>query len=62
MGQRLTTMTSDQKRFPIAPTKFTFEKMATSDGAWMSELLPLHAEDGRGPVHHQVDAHRGDQP
>ena len=41
MGQRLTTMTSGQKRFPIAPTKYAFEKVDNNaDGAWMSELLP----------------------
>ena len=41
MGQRLTTMTSGQKRFPIAPTKRAFEQVANNaGGAWMSELLP----------------------
>ena len=40
-GQRLTTMTSGQKRFPLAPSKYAFEKVANNaDGAWMSELLP----------------------
>ncbi len=38
-GQRLTTMTSGQKRFPIAPSKFRFEQCGRS-GAWVSELLP----------------------
>jgi hypothetical protein len=38
-GQRLTTMTSDQVRFPIAPTIYNFEQVGKS-GAWMSELLP----------------------
>lgn len=38
-GQRLTTMTSGQKRFPLAPTKFKFRQHGQS-GAWMSELLP----------------------
>jgi len=42
MGQRLTTMTSGQKRFPIAPTKYAFEKVDNhADGAWISELLPF---------------------
>ncbi|MBI1373559.1 MAG: DUF1501 domain-containing protein [Phycisphaera sp.] len=40
-GQRLTTMTSGQKRFPIAPSKFKFEQCGQS-GAWVSELLPYH--------------------
>jgi hypothetical protein len=38
-GQRLTTMTSGQKRFPIAPTKFKFARHGQS-GMWVSELLP----------------------
>ena len=37
--QRLTTMTSEQKRFPIAPSKFRFRQHGAS-GAWISELLP----------------------
>ena len=39
MGQRLTTMTSGQKRFPIAPSKFKFAQYGGS-GMWVSELLP----------------------
>ena len=39
MGQRLTTMTSGQKRFPIAPSMFKFEQRGGS-GMWVSELLP----------------------
>jgi hypothetical protein len=40
MGQRLTTMTSGQARFPIAPSKFTFSQ-AGECGMWMNtELLP----------------------
>src|SRR3954467_1891638 len=39
MGQRLTTMTSGQARFPIAPSKYKFERVGKS-GMWMSELLP----------------------
>ncbi|MFN4258761.1 MAG: DUF1501 domain-containing protein [Gemmataceae bacterium] len=38
-GQRLTTMTSGQKRFPIAPSMFKFQQHGQS-GAWVSELLP----------------------
>jgi len=38
-GQRLTTMTSGQKRFPIAPSIFKFRQHGKS-GAWISELLP----------------------
>ncbi len=38
-GQRLTTMTSGQARFPIAPSKFRFQQCGQS-GMWVSELLP----------------------
>lgn len=38
-GQRLTTMTSGQKSFPIAPSLFKFARHGQS-GAWLSELLP----------------------
>lgn len=38
-GQRLTTMTSGQARFPIAPSKFKFARQGKC-GMWVSELLP----------------------
>lgn len=38
-GQRLTGMTSGQKRFPVAPTIFDFKQHGES-GAWVSDLLP----------------------
>jgi hypothetical protein len=38
-GQRLTTMTSGQAKFPVAPTIFKFAQRGKS-GLWMSELLP----------------------
>jgi hypothetical protein len=38
-GQRLTTMTSGQSRFPIAPSMYKFAQHGQS-GAWASELLP----------------------
>ncbi len=41
-GQRLTTMTSGQSRFPIAPSVFKFQQHGQS-GAWISELLPYTA-------------------
>ncbi len=43
MGQRLTTMTSGQARFPIAPTKFKFAQQGEC-GMWMTELLPWKAK------------------
>jgi len=43
-GQRLTTMTSGQKRFPIAPSKFKFGQ-AGSNGLWMNtELMPWQSK------------------
>jgi len=42
-GQRLTTMTSGQMRFPIAPSIFKFAQYGKS-GAWISELLPYTAK------------------
>jgi hypothetical protein len=38
-GQRLTTMTSGQKRFPIAPSVYRFARHGRH-GTWVSELLP----------------------
>ena len=43
MGQRLTTMTSGQARFPIAPSKFKFQQYGKS-GMWVTELLPNTAK------------------
>lgn len=41
MGQRITTMTSGQDRFPIAPSAYKFNKYDNNeDGVWVSELLP----------------------
>src|SRR3954454_6640492 len=42
-GQRLTTMTSEQSRFPIAPSIFKFAQYG-GNGAWVSELLPWTAK------------------
>ncbi len=38
-GQRITTMTSGQARFPVAPSKFAFEQCGEGR-IWMSELVP----------------------
>jgi Protein of unknown function (DUF1501) len=43
MGQRLTTMTSGQTRFPVAPSKYKFTQQGKC-GMWMSELLPWTAK------------------
>lgn len=42
-GQRLSTMTSGQGRFPIAPSKFKFQQHGAC-GTWVSELLPHTAK------------------
>jgi uncharacterized protein DUF1501 len=39
MGQRLTGMTADQKKFPLAGTAFKFNQYGESQ-AWISEALP----------------------
>src|SRR5450755_262754 len=44
-GQRVTTMTSGQTRFPIAPSKYKFQHHDNGgDGVYVSELLPHTAE------------------
>ncbi|MBA4146889.1 MAG: DUF1501 domain-containing protein [Verrucomicrobia bacterium] len=43
MGQRLTTMTSGQSRFPIAPSLYKFKQHGKA-GMWVSELLPWTAK------------------
>ncbi len=43
MGQRLTTMTSGQAKFPVAPSKYKFAQHGPS-GMWISELLPHTAK------------------
>jgi Protein of unknown function (DUF1501) len=43
MGQRLTTMTSGQARFPIAPSKYSFKQYGKG-GMWISEMMPWKAK------------------
>jgi hypothetical protein len=43
MGQRITGMTSGQKRFPVAPSKFKFAQHG-KNGMWVSEVLPWTAK------------------
>jgi len=38
-GQRLTTMTSGQQRFPVAPSKYPFQQHGEC-GMWLSDQLP----------------------
>ena len=46
MGQRLTTMTCGQARFPIAPSKFKFAQHGKC-GMWVSRAAAVDGEDGR---------------
>jgi hypothetical protein len=41
-GQRLTSMSASQSRFPMVPSRYAFERRGQS-GAWVSELLPYTA-------------------
>src|SRR5258706_9729522 len=43
MGQRLTTMTSGQSRFPIAPSIYQFKQYGKA-GMWFSELISHTAQ------------------
>ena len=61
MGQRLTTMTSGQARFPIAPSKFKFAQHGQC-GHVGQRAAAVDGEDGRRHVLHPQHAHRGDQP
>src|SRR5262245_47558751 len=45
MGQRLTTMTSGQARFPIAPSKYKFARHGKC-GMWVGERLPSMSRMG----------------
>jgi uncharacterized protein (DUF1501 family) len=42
-NQRLSTMTSGQSRFPVAPSKFDFRQHGRS-GTWVSDVLPHTAK------------------
>lgn len=47
-GQRLTTMTSGQARFPVAPSMFKFSRFENrQNGVWLSELVPHTASLAR---------------
>lgn len=41
-GQRITTMTSGQARFPVAPSRFKFDRHGAC-GRWVSDALPYTA-------------------
>ena len=42
-GQRLTTMTSGQARFPVAPSKYKFKQQGKC-GMWMNDELLVHTK------------------
>ena len=56
-GQRLTGMTSGQKRFPVAPSVYKFARYGKA-GIWLSELLPHTAKDSRRDVRGEEHLHR----
>ena len=59
-GQRLTTMTSGQDRFPIAPSKYKFEQVGEC-GMWLNtEMLPWLAKKSRRHLLDAQLAYRGD--
>ena len=61
MGQRLTTMTSGQDKFPIAPSIFEFKKHDNGgDGVWMSRTVTAHGIGGERPCGYQDGSHRSD--
>jgi hypothetical protein len=55
-GQRITTMTSGQAKFPVAPSLFKFAQHG-QNGAWVSELLPWTAKlvDDLKPIRPSAD-------
>ena len=60
-GQRLTTMTSGQARFPIAPSVFKFNQHGQS-GILDLRAVAAHGQHGRRLGHYPVDEYRCDQP
>jgi hypothetical protein len=61
MASGLTTMTSGQARFPIAPSKYKFAQHGEC-GMWVSELLPHTAKMVDDMCFIRSDAHGSDQP
>ena len=60
-GQRITTMTSGQAGFPVAPSMFKFAQHGKC-GTWVSELLPHTAEVRRRHRPRQDRPHQRHQP
>ena len=60
-NQRLTTMTSGQKGFPVAPSLFKFAQ-ARAERDVGERALSLDREGGGPARRRQVAPHRGDQP
>ena len=59
-GQRLTGMTSSQKKFPVAPSIYKFAQHGKA-GIWLSELLPHTAKIADEITRGEEHVHRGDQ-
>ncbi len=60
-GQRLTTMTTGQTRFPIAPSIFQV-RAARQERRVGFGIAALHGQDGGRYRDHPDHAYRGDQP
>ena len=60
MGQRITTMTSGQKSFPVAPSIFKF-RPARPERRLAQRAAAAHRGHRRRYLHHPLDADRGDQ-
>ena len=60
-GQRLTTMTSGQSRFPVAPSKYRFARHGQA-GHMGQRALALHGQDRRSDRAGEDRLDRGDQP
>ena len=65
-GQRITGMTSKQKNgLPVVPEQIQVHgklRRTTTDGVWVSELLPHTATVARQALRRTHHLHRGDQP
>ena len=61
MGQRLTTMTSGQSSFPLAPSIFPFSAARPIRRLGFRSIAAL-GENRRRPVHRPLDVYRSDQP
>jgi hypothetical protein len=60
-GQRITTMTSGQARFPVAPSQFAFAQHGKS-GTWVERVAAVDGQGGGRHRRRSQRAHERDQP